>query len=47
VVEQEEGELSVQEQLRCKIRYFTDGVILGSRSFVEDHCQWLKQKLQT
>jgi len=24
VVEQEEGELSVQEQLRCKIRYFSD-----------------------
>jgi putative transposase len=45
VVEQEEGELSMQEQLRCKIRYFTDGVILGSRSFVEDHCQRLKQKL--
>jgi putative transposase len=45
VVEQEEGELSIQEQLRCKIRYFTDGVILGSRSFVEDHCQRLKQKL--
>ncbi len=45
VVEQEEGELSVQEQLRCKIRYFSDGVILGSRSFVEDHCQRLKQKL--
>ena len=45
VVEQEEGELSLQEQLRCKIRYFTDGVILGSRSFVEDHCQRLKQKL--
>jgi putative transposase len=44
VVEKEEGELSVQEQLRCKIRYFTDGVILGSRSFVEDHCQRLKQK---
>ncbi len=45
VVEQEDGELSVQEQLRCKIRYFSDGVILGSRSFVEDHCQRLKQKL--
>jgi hypothetical protein len=45
VVEQEDGELSFQEQLRCKIRYFTDGVILGSRSFVEDHCQRLKQNL--
>jgi putative transposase len=31
VVEQEEGELSLQERLRCKIRYFTDGVIVGSR----------------
>jgi REP element-mobilizing transposase RayT len=45
VVEELEGELSVQEQLRCRIRYFTDGVILGSRSFVEDHCQRLKEKL--
>jgi hypothetical protein len=30
VVEQEEGELSMQEQLRCKIGYFTDGMILGA-----------------
>src|SRR6202011_4487731 len=45
VVEQEDGELSLQEQLRCKIRYFSDGVILGSRSFVESHCQRLKEKL--
>ena len=45
VVEQEKGELSPQEQLRCKIRYFSDGVILGSRGFVESHCQRLKEKL--
>jgi putative transposase len=45
VVEQENGELSLQERLRCRIRYFTDGVILGSRSFVESHCRRLKQKL--
>jgi putative transposase len=45
VVEQEKGELSLQEQLRCKIRYFSDGVILGSRAFVESHCQRLKEKL--
>ena len=45
VVEQEKGELSPQEQLRCKIRYFSDGVILGSRAFVESHCQRLKEKL--
>ena len=45
VVEQENGELSLQERLRCRIRYFSDGVILGSRSFVESHCQRLKQKI--
>ncbi len=44
VVEQENGELSPQERLRCRIRYFSDGVILGSRSFVESHSQRLKQK---
>jgi len=46
VVEQEKGELSLQEQLRCRIRYFSDGVILGSRSFVESHCQRLRQKVR-
>ena len=45
VVEQEKGELSLGERLRCKIRYFSDGVILGSRAFVEFHCQRLKEKL--
>ena len=45
VVEQENGELSPQERLRCRIRYFSDGVILGSRSFVESHCQRLRQKI--
>jgi len=45
VVEQEKGELSLQERLRCRIRYFSDGVILGSHSFVESHCQRLKEKI--
>jgi putative transposase len=45
VVEQEKGELSLQERLRCKIRYFSDGVILGSRAFVQSHCQRLEQKI--
>jgi len=45
VVEQENGELSLEERLRCRIRYFTDGVILGSRCFVESHFERLKQKL--
>jgi hypothetical protein len=29
VVEQEQGELSLPERLRWRIRYFSDGVILG------------------
>jgi putative transposase len=45
VVEQQNGELSLPERLRCRIRYFTDGVILGSQSFVESHFYKLKQKL--
>jgi len=45
VVEQDNGELSPQQRLRCRIRYFSDGVILGSRAFVETHCQRLKQKI--
>jgi hypothetical protein len=45
VVDREKGELSLQERLRCRIRYFSDGVILGSRCFVESHCQRLKQKI--
>ena len=45
VVEQEKGELSLGERLRCKIRYLSDGFILGSRAFVEFHCQRLKEKL--
>jgi putative transposase len=45
VVEQQNGELSLSERLRCRIRYFTDGVILGSQSFVESHFYKLKHKL--
>lgn len=45
VIEEQDGELSSQEQLRCRIRYFSDGVILGSRSFVEDHFYRLKEKI--
>ena len=44
VVEVEKGELPVQEGLRCRIGSFSDGVILGSRSFVETHHERLKQK---
>jgi putative transposase len=45
VVEQQQGQLSPQERLHCKIRYFSEGVILGSRSFVQTHFERLKQKI--
>ena len=32
----EGGKLSRQEVLRCRVRYFSDGVVLGSQSFVEE-----------
>jgi putative transposase len=45
VVDRQNGELSLPERLRCRIRYFTDGLILGSQSFVESHFYKLKHKL--
>jgi putative transposase len=45
VVDQQDGQLSLPERLRCRIRYFTDGVILGSQAFVESHFYKLKHKL--
>ena len=30
------GTLPVNELLRCRVRYFTDGAVLGSKAFVED-----------
>ena len=32
----QKGRLTLAEVLRCRVRYFTDGAILGSRAFVED-----------
>ncbi|WP_162024467.1 transposase [Lentimonas sp. CC6] len=34
VLEEEQGELSKAAMLRCRVRYFTDGAILGSAEFV-------------
>jgi hypothetical protein len=31
----EGGELSIMQLLNCKVRYFSDGVVIGSRGFVE------------
>jgi hypothetical protein len=30
------GQLPVEEYLRCRVRYFTDGAVLGSREFVDE-----------
>ena len=32
----QDGALSMEELLRCRVRYFSDGVAIGSRTFVED-----------
>ena len=45
VVIQQQGQLSLAERLRCRIRYFSEGVILGSQGFVEAHFHRLEQKL--
>jgi hypothetical protein len=45
VVDQQKSQLPLPERLRCRIRYFTDGVILGSQAFVESHFYKLKHKL--
>jgi putative transposase len=45
VVEQENGDLTAAELLRCRIRYFSDGVILGSRDFVQSYFERLKETL--
>jgi putative transposase len=35
VIQQQKGEIPLAELLRCRVRYFTDGGILGSRAFVQ------------
>lgn len=43
VLEHEDGRLSTSVILRCKIRYFSEGAILGSREFVQSHAaQWMR-----
>jgi REP element-mobilizing transposase RayT len=31
------GKLGIREELRCRVRYFTEGLVLGSVGFVEHH----------
>lgn len=33
------GELPLTAVLRCRVRYFSDGAVLGSRTFVQQHLQ--------
>lgn len=35
------GKLSLQEIMRCRVRYFVDGVVLGSEAFVREKSQLL------
>ena len=37
VLEEEKGKLPLSVILRCRVRYFTDGIVLGSPEFVDDH----------
>ncbi|MDQ8181279.1 transposase [Pelagicoccus sp. SDUM812005] len=39
----EGGKISSEEALRCRIRYFSDGVILGSKEFVQQHFERHRQ----
>ena len=34
-VEEREGEMTIAERLRCRSRYFSDGLVFGSKAFVE------------
>jgi REP-associated tyrosine transposase len=36
VVQKDKGEIPLSDLLRCRVRYFTDGGILGSRAFVQE-----------
>jgi len=45
VLEKEDGMLPKAAVLRCRVRYFTDGAILGSREFVEQFVDvWQAQR---
>ncbi len=35
-VVEEGGKLAMGDVLRCRVRYFTDGVVLGSREYVDE-----------
>jgi putative transposase len=40
----EKGKLTLAQGLHCRVRYFTDGVVLGSREFVDDLFQHYREE---
>lgn len=46
VMERQKGELSTAVLLRCRMRYFTDGVIIGSKQFVREGIQAVDRGLK-
>jgi hypothetical protein len=45
VLEKENGVLPKAAALRCRVRYFSDGAILGTADFVRSHVEgWQQQK---
>ena len=44
---EEGGKLNRAELLRCRVRHFSDGVVLGSREFVNHFYKQLKSKAQS
>jgi putative transposase len=47
VVEEEKGVLGLEERLGCRLRFLTTGVVLGSRSFVEEQlARWWGRRRQ-
>ena len=34
------GKLTIQQALRCRVRYFTDGMAVGDMAFVDDVFEW-------
>lgn len=46
VMQKQKGELSTAVLLRCRMRYFTDGVIIGSKQFVREGIQAVDRGLK-
>ena len=45
VLNEQQGELPLTVVLRCRVRYFTDGAILGSAEFVRNHAaRWQTER---